>query len=478
MTRVSRLLLIALTTIALLGVGIVDAKAKQDPVPTPSPPAQQPDGERQPTGEPAPPTPDQIGAVIIRGASGPDDDRDDIELLSAETGVPVSTIRQNIAVKNAFVSAVEVVAANNGEVIARVTVPDIVTGAPGEVVFVGEVPERAAVALSGVEAVLVGGALFSEADQERIGNIAAVAANDVGLDWTAINASPWGITIEVIGAPDDRVVKTLADSRELVGELDSFALRFEEVVALVEVTEENRLNETNTTNGGAPIWTNTGTCTSGFTVAFGWGGQALTTAGHCTQNNAYVWEQNVELNQFHLYRTVTSTFGGSTAGDVARMIPVMQWQLDQWYGTNVYLQGDPEPYFMANYTYGKRQVHAEHDPQNGEYVCYVGRSNTTRTCGHYVVATHRIANASSGAYGNLTYTTVAQNLMVVGSSGGTVSYNNSAFGIIHGTVVTGSPVNGWAAGSTFNVFTPMNGVTSFTGAQTCTTNNYYCYGTA
>lgn len=120
------------------------------------------------------------------------------------------------------------------------------------------------------------------------------------------------------------------------------------------------------------------------------------------------------------------------------------------------------------------------DRNLGEYVCYVGAPNTTRTCGHKIAVQNVLSEMDYGENaGNLTLMTIAQNIVVDGSSGGAVSYSHEAIGIISGVAISSVPQNGYAAGTLFNVYTPVDEINALTSThQVCTTANQYCYGAA
>lgn len=460
-----------------MGVGLFEANAQEDlpvdasaaqptpgpgeaPVPPPDPAPDRSTGDKVSLGD-APKTPDELGLVTPTTMASDEESLDDFELLSVQSGVPVDVIRQNQVGKQAFERALENLPEEVSDRIARVEVPDIVTGAEGTVQFVGAVPD-----IDIPNARIVGAALYTVPEQRELGERLVSTLQAAGVEVTFAAPTPLGAIIHIAEADplSEAEVEAILRS-ELLEERAVFEVGRGDM-SVVDAT---------TSIGGSFLSGPNGTCTTGFAVGYPAGGspqQKMSTAGHCgtTTQGQYFWDYNAIIGQWHLYVSTISTTG--PIGELTIMDPVSQWQLDQWW-PGQFQQADPEPFFVSNYnTSTQRPLNSATDPQVNDWTCYSGVSNPVRFCERII----GVGLFAGGTWGQA-FTTAHIQVLNPGSSGSPATLNNTGLGVVHGFATLTEPMGGEPTGATVNVFTEHDYLWYLDNAVLCTTANNLClYG--
>lgn len=293
-----------------------------------------------------------------------------------------------------------------------------------------------------------------------------------GYDGFVISPSPDGAHIEVQGsARVEQLQSQVADLLDAVvpdrAKQRSRALGRSLEITVAELSgPEAPTTDAVAAEGGSGLWnTVQGTCTAGFTVGY-FGGEGITTAGHCAPYQSYSWIWDPDIARYSLWRVAQTTYQiDYSHGDVARHYPIPQWQLDQWYGQGVYSEADPVPYFFAWFTTNKRPVNSAFTPAVGSPVCYAGQKHPQRTCNHTVIQRNLTTYDPDEYQYHINHQTSASNPVALdmgGDSGMIYSYNYAVYGL-HSR-----------SNSSYTYMTPTGVVEGALAWDACTTSNSYC----
>ncbi|CAN5887223.1 hypothetical protein BH24DEI2_BH24DEI2_00530 [soil metagenome] len=359
----------------------------------------------------------------------------DVTALAAEANLDVAAVRDAIAFQEAFADYADGLLSRYPNKISAVWV-EAVPATQGHIQFVGAVPADVATGLAtqsvltGSNLVLGGNGGISLEEHLRRAALAAEALTGLGYQnyLTYFDPTSGVIQAEVqvpAGAPQPSAFRIVNAAQALLqaarddgalqlqGGAASFALN--DLNLKVQVSEGPFAALDHSRGGNVLLDDGARECTSGWSVS-GPNGDGIITAAHCTG-----------LNQF----------------EQPGLVPYgMSWKNQVWgaggdaeYHTTTHVELAE---FYAD-AFNIRDVTGTRSTASmvGGSVCLYGRFSNNRTCTHQVTGIGATLNFSGRVVSNLAITDTTSS--VPGDSGGGWSFNNTAWGVNTGRILTNPP---------------------------------------
>lgn len=358
----------------------------------------------------------------------------DTAQLASEAGLSVEAVRESVEFQQAFADYADELFERYPGQISSVWL-ESVPATRGHIQFVNEVP--AGVAGLGAQGALKGNLILSGngdiALEEHIrrAELAAEALVDLGYTDHVTYFDPAGQVIradvqlpEGAAQPNDVVVLNAVRTRLQAARSESGDLRLQGAAASLDVRDlelrvhrgEGPFVALDHSRGGNYVRDDgVRECTSGWSVS-GPNGDGIITAAHCSG-----------LNQFE--QPGVAPYGMSWkkqvwgAGGDVEYHTTTHVELDDFYATAATIRdvtGTKSTFTMV-----------------GGSVCLYGRFSNVRTCNHQVTAIGATVNFDGKSVSNLALTNTTSS--VPGDSGGGWSWNNTAWGVNTGRLLTNPP---------------------------------------